>query len=319
MAFQGSKKIGPFEVPGDQAREWLKLPTNANGRPNSLVLRPSWIGIDVARRSRDEWIIDFQGLSEAEAAYFAGPYAHVVEKVKPLRDKNARASRRENWWLHGDSQPKMRAAIRGRRAFIVTPEVSKHRVFVWATNPILPDCKLMVIARDDETSFGILQSRFHEGWALATGSWHGVGNDPRYTPSTTFETFPFPDGLTPDRPAVSYAEDARAQAIACAAQALVAARDRWLNPAELVQHIPEVVPGFPDRIVPKDEAAAAILRTRTLTSLYNTRGKPEGAWLDALHRTLDVAVAAAYGWPDDIADDDVLARLLALNHARASA
>ena len=69
----------------------------------------------------------------------------------------------------------------------------------------------------------------------------------------------------------------------------------------------------------RNEAAAAILRTRTLTKLYNTRGKPEGAWLDALHRALDAAVAAAYGWPDDIADDEVLARLLALNHAREPA
>ena len=175
----------------------------------------------------------------------------------------------------------------------------------------------MVTARDDDTTFGILHSRFHELWALRLGT--ALEDRPRYTPSTIFETFPFPDSLSPDRPAVSYAEDVRAQAITRAAEALVAARDRWLNPAELVQRVPEVVPGFPDRIVPKDEAAAAILRTRTLTKLYNTRNKPEGAWLDAFHRALDAAVAAAYGWPDDIADDEVLARLLALNHAREPA
>jgi hypothetical protein len=73
--------------------------------------------------------------------------------------------------------------------------------------------------------------------------------------------------LTPDIPAAAYAENHHAQAIARAARDLVAARDRWLNPAELVQCIPEVVPGYPDRIVPKDAAAAAILRTRTLTNL----------------------------------------------------
>lgn len=83
--------------------------------------------------------------------------------------------------------------------------------------------------------------------------------------------------------------------------------------------MPEVVPGFPDRIVPRNAAAAQALKKRTLTNLYNTRGTPEGAWLDALHRRLDEAVAAAYGWPADISPDDALAALLALNHARPHA
>ena len=98
---------------------------------------------------------------------------------------------------------------------------------------------------------------------------------------------------------------------------MVEARDRWLNPPELVQRVPEVVPGFPDRLLPRDEKAAATLRDRTLTNLYNQRGTPAGAWLDNLHRALDEAVAAAYGWPADLAEAEVLSRLLALNHARA--
>lgn len=144
-----------------------------------------------------------------------------------------------------------------------------------------------------------------------------MGNDPCYNAATCFETFPFPDALTPDLPAASYAENPRAIAIAEAARALVAARDRWLNPPELVERVPEVVPGFPDRLLPRDAAAAATLRSRTLTALYNTRATPEGAWLDGLHRALDAAVAAAYGWPAALDDAEVLARLLALNLARA--
>lgn len=108
-------------------------------------------------------------------------------------------------------------------------------------------------------------------------------------------------------------------AAAAAARDLVEKRDRWLNPPELVTIVPEVVPGFPDRVLPKDAAAAEILKKRTLTNLYNTRGTPAGAWLDNLHRALDEAVAAAYGWPAELSDDEVLARLLALNHARAPA
>jgi type II restriction/modification system DNA methylase subunit YeeA len=317
ITFQGSKKVGPFEVAGKTARQWLQLPSNPNGRCNSDVLRPSWIGIDVARRMRDEWIIDFTGLPQVEAAYFASPYAYVVEHVKPLRDANARDTRRRNWWLHGDAQPKMRASIKNMQRCIVTPEVSKHRVFTWLPKPVLPDCQLMVVARDDDTTLGILHSRFHEVWALRLGT--ALEDRPRYTPSTTFETFPFPEGLTPDRPSREYVGDPRATAIAQAAQNLVAARDRWLNPAELVLTVPEVVAGFPDRLLPKDDAAATTLRARTLTALYNLRGKSEGAWLDALHRTLDEAVAVAYGWPANLSDEEVLTRLLALNHSRLRA
>jgi len=315
VAFQGSKKVGPFEVPGEVARRWLLEPSNPNGRPNSDVLRPSWIGIDVARQPRDVWIVDFTGLTQSQAAFYTSPYAYVVQHVKPMRDANARDTRRLNWWLHGDAQPRMRAAIKSVERCIVTPEVSKHRIFAWAPQPVLPDCKLMVIARNDDVTFGILQGRIHEIWALAVGSWHGVGNDPRYTPSTTFETFPFPPGLTPKCPATSYAASPHAQAIAQAAQALVTARDHWLNPPELVTRTPEVVPGYPDRLLPRGASAAATLRARTLTALYNTRGTPAGAWLDGMHRTLDDAVAAAYGWPTDLPDTDVLSRLLALNQA----
>ena len=77
---------------------------------------------------------------------------------------------------------------------------------------------LIVIAREDDTAFGILHSRFHELWALRLGT--SLEDRPRYTPSTTFETFPFPEGLTPDIPAEQYADDPRAQKIAAAAKRL---------------------------------------------------------------------------------------------------
>ena len=211
----------------------------------------------------------------------------------------------------------MRAALAPQVRYIATPTVSKHRVFAWLDSRIQPDHQLVAIARDDDTTLGILHSRFHEAWSLRLGT--SLEDRPRYTPTTTFETVPFPEGLTPNIPAGSYAQDPRAIAIAEAARALTEARDRWLNPAELVDHVPEVVPGFPDRIVPRNAAAAQALKKRTLTNLYNTRGTPEGAWLDALHRRLDEAVAAAYGWPADISPDDALAALLALNHARPHA
>ncbi|OYW85339.1 MAG: hypothetical protein B7Z22_08770 [Hyphomonas sp. 32-62-5] len=150
------------------------------------------------------------------------------------------------------------------------------------------------------------------------GTFLGVGNDPRYTPSTTFETFPFPEGLTPNISAAGYADDPRAQAIATAAARLNELRENWLNPPDLVKRVPEVVPGYPDRILPVDERAAEILKKRTLTNLYNERP----AWLDHAHRDLDRAVAAAYGWQADfdsgtLTEDEILKRLFELNQERA--
>ena len=166
---------------------------------------------------------------------------------------------------------------------------------------------MIAIARDDDTTFGILHSRFHEIWSLRLGT--SLEDRPRYTPSTTFETFPFPAGLSPDVPATDYAADPRAVAIAEAARWLVKLRDRWINPPEWVEWVDEPVPGYPKRPIPRDEDAAKALKKRTLTNLYNARPQ----WLVDAHEALDSAVAAAYGWSADISDDDVLREFLALN------
>ena len=145
-------------------------------------------------------------------------------------------------------------------------------------------------------------------------------NRPRYTPSTTFETYPVPAGLTPNIPAADYALDPRAIKIAAAAARLNDLRENWLNPADLVKRVPEVVPGYPDRLLPVSPEAEAVLKKRTLTNLYNA--KP--AWLSHAHKALDEAVADAYGWGDDwragkLTDDEILSRLFHLNQDRAKA
>jgi hypothetical protein len=314
VAFMATTKGGAFDVSGDLAREWLRLPTNVNGRPNSDVLRPWRNGMDVTRRAADKWIVDFNLMSEACAAGYEVPFEHLQKFVRPEREKNRRDSYRAAWWRFVELRQGMRAKLEPSARFIATPRVAKHRLFVWLPATVCPDSQLIVVARNDDTTLGILHSRFHELWSLRQGSWLGVGNDPRYTPSTTFETFPFPEGLTPDLPAASYAADPRAQRIAAAAAELVRLRDNWLNPPEWVTRVPEVVPGYPDRLLPVPEHAAE-LKKRTLTNLYNLRP----TWLANAHRDLDAAVAAAYGWPADLSDDEVLARLFQLNQERAAA
>lgn len=329
IAFIGPQKNGPFNIPGVDARAWLERP-NPHGRGNDEVLRPWVNGMDITRRSSGSWIVDFGGeLDEADAMLFEIPFAHIVENVKPERLKNSRATRAKYWWRHGEVMPAMRAALSERHRFIGTPRVAKYRVFVWLGNSVLPDCQVVAIARADDTTFGILHSRFHELWSLRMGT--SLEDRPRYTPTTTFETFPFPEGLTPADtggpietldtgivlPSVAPEYRQAALAIAEAAHRLDHLRRNWLNPPEWTDSVPEIVPGYPDRIIIKPGFEKE-LKTRTLTNLYNARP----AWLTHAHHALDVAVARAYGWDDDtpeIPETDILRRLLALNLARASA
>jgi type II restriction/modification system DNA methylase subunit YeeA len=293
IGFLGVCKGGPFDLDGEVARQWLALPVNPNGRPNSDVLKPRLIGRDVVGRRSDHWIVDFGPDATIDtAALYEVPFEHVVEHVKPVRDVNRDAHLRKYWWLHQRPRPEMRAATHHLERFIVTPAVSKHRIFVWANHDVVPDHKLFVFARQDDFFFGVIHSRAHEVWSSRLASRHGVGNDLAYNVTTCFETFPlpWPPGQEPSR-------DERVHAIAQAARVLDEARQAWLNP--------------PD-------ADEQTLKKRTLTNLYNQRP----TWLTNLHAALDRAVWAAYGWddPDPLAvpEDEILARLLALNAQRSA-
>ena len=328
VCFMGASKKGAFDISGDISRQWLMIP-NPHGKPNSQVLRPLCNGIDLTRRTRDMWIIDFGvDMSEIDASLYEAPFLYIVENVKPIRIKNNREAYRKYWWRHAEARPGMRTALADLDRFIATPAVAKHRTFSWLNAAVLADQATLIIARADDTTFGILHSRFHELWSLRLCTWLGKGNDPRYTPTTTFETFPFPAGLTPADTKHGTAtlasgaivpqveEDRRTVAaeIAEAAHRLNTLRENWLNPPEWIERVPEVVPGYPDRIIPKPEHATE-LKKRTLTNLYNQRP----AWLDHAHRALDATVAAAYGWDNyspEMPDAEILSRLLALNGGR---
>jgi type II restriction/modification system DNA methylase subunit YeeA len=286
ICFLGIMKGGLFDIDAKTAYEMLSAPLNPNGKSNSDVVKHRLGGQDVTGRPREGWIIDFIQMSECEAALYEMPFEYVKEHVRPARDKARDALMHTKWWLHGRSRPALRLAIHGLKRCIVTPEVSKHRVFAWMDTNTVPDHKLHVIARDDDYMLGVLQSRVHQEWTLAQCSWIGVGNDPSYSSSRTFETFPFPW-----IPRKEPQEDPRLRAIAAAAQELVKKRDTWLNP--------------PD-------APAAELKKRTLTNLYNENP----TWLQDAHHSLDEAVLAAYGWPKDLSDQDILTRLLQLNAER---
>lgn len=313
ISLVGNQKSGPFDISGALAREWLRLPRNPNGRPNSDVLRPWCNGMDVVRRPSGKWIIDFgMTMSDKEAARYERPYSYVEKKVLPMRQRSRVKGALDAWWRHWCPRPRMLQALAGKTRFIATPTLSKYRLFVWLDVAICPDHQLIVIARDDDTTFGILHSRFHEAWSLRLGA--SLEDRPRYTPTTTLLTFPFPNGLSPNLPAAAHAQDSRATAIAASTRRLVELRDRWLNPPEWVKWVEEPAPGYPKRPVPRSEAAADQLKERTLTNLYNQRPR----WLADAHDSLDSAVASAYGWDERISEADALAALLELNRSRSA-
>lgn len=314
ISLMGDTKVGPFDLPGEEARRMLLLPTNVNGKPNSDVVVPWVNGMDLTRRSRDMFIIDFGvEMSEPDAAAYEVPFEHVRAHVYPQRSKSRRKAYRERWWLHAEPRPAMRKQIASLSRCIVTPRVAKHRLFCWVSRPTLPDSRVIVFGREDDYSLGVLHSRAHEVWSIRTGGHHGVGNDPQYTPTVSFETFPFPWPLnTPDETLTAEQRRHR-DAIGEAARELDERRRHWLNPPEWVREVPDVIPSLPPRLLPVDEHAEQQLKKRTLTNLYNERP----TWLANLHDTLDAAVCAAYDWPADITDEQMLERLLALNLERA--
>lgn len=337
--FYTTVKGGPFECGAELARQWLTKP-NPNGRSNAVVLRRWANGLDIVRRAADSWLVDFGcNMSEDDARLFEGPYKHVRDNVYPLRLASNRESYKKYWWLFAEPVPKMRASVSPLSRQLVTVIVAKHRIFSWLDQRILPDHALAVIAREDDYTFGVLHSRLHQVWSLRLGT--SLEDRPRYTPTTCFETFPFPKGLTPadtsNQSTEAYSGGAlipaglpahlktRAGEVALAAKRLYDLRERWLNPPEWTQRVPEAVPlgmqesPYPDRVLPRETLSLAerkMLEWRTLTNLYNE--PPE--WLSSAHTALDKAVADAYGWHyrSNMSDEEILAMLLAENRARSA-
>ncbi|WP_299823075.1 DNA methyltransferase [uncultured Pontibacter sp.] len=280
VSFEEAEKLGLNRTPGLENH-----------------IRPYRNGKDLTAIPRGKYVIDFFGFTEKQLMVeYPEVYQHLLETVKPHRAQNNRASRRENWWIFAENQPAVRQAISGLEKYIVTGYVAKHRIFQFLSKDILPDDGLLAFGLNDGYSLGVLSSRIHVLWSFATGGNMGVGNDSMYNNSTCFQTFPFPA-----------ATEAQQEQIRSIAEALDAHRKQ-----RQAQH-----------------------PTLTITDMYNVLGKlRSGEPLNAkeqktheqglvsillqLHTELDAAVAAAYGWPANLPEEEILERLVALNKERAA-
>ncbi len=278
FAYQGPIPVGKgFLLESGEAAKLLRL-TDADYRK---VIRPYLIGKDIAEdpgQQPTRWIIDFGTRSLEEASEWPAALDVVRKLVKPFRDKNRRKTRREKWWLLGELVPALRAALKPLDRYIGGTATGKRLFFCWVDPWTCPSNAMNVFAFDDQYSIGVLSSAVHEGWAWGQSST--MRTDLRYTPTTVFETFPWPVPSIESRATID-----------ALSQALFSLR------GEL-----------------------CLGRKVGLTTLYNEVDEGMHKELKDLHRDLDRAVVAAYGWPAAVADDPTESnrRLLELNKAIAA-
>jgi hypothetical protein len=258
------------------------------------IIKPYLNGKDLTGRSRSVRVIDLFGLAENEVlTRFPQVYQHVYEHVKPERDANRDRGFREKWWLHGRARPDFRQAVTGLDRYIATSEVAKHRTFSFVDSSVLPDGGLIVFALSDAYFLGVMSSRFHVLWTLATGGDLG-GNTPRYAIAHCFLPFPFP-----------VATDTQLANIRELARALDTHRKR-----QQAQHSGLTLTDLYN-VVEKLRAGQLLNAKEQITHEQGL-----AAVVLSLHRQLDAAVADAYGWPATLSDAEVLTRLMQLNQQR---
>ena len=315
---------GPGFIVTPRQAETLGLGTTPGLEKHILPYRN---GRDIAQRPKDVMVIDLFPLSADEVRErFSKVYQHVVERVKPKRDNNRREYRRRNWWLFGENIPVARDYLFSVPKYISTVETSKHRFFQFLDANVRPDNMLVCVGSDTASLLAMLSSRVHVHWSIEAGGWLGMGNDPRYSKSLTFEPMPFP------------------------------ALDGQSNLALMLDDLGERLDSFrKERLAEHDFL--------TMTALYNVLERvrelesgcevpaltPEerdiheaglASVLKEIHDDIDRTVLEAYGWADltpalvgrpgatmpsphktpeqEEAEEELLARLVALNRERAA-
>lgn len=280
-----------FVVTSSEAKSLAQLSKSA-----AQVLKPLRNGRDLTDPPRELFVIDAFGFSADELRKSSpAVYEHLVRFVKPERDANARPKLKRDWWIFGEPRKTLRAGLVGLERYIATVETSKHRFFQFLESTIVPEHKLVAIASADAFVLGVLSSRLHSTYALRAGSWLGVGNDPVYAKSRCFDPFPFPDCAEPQK------EKIRALAEELNAHRKHAQSQHKLGLTAIYNVLEKIRANQPLTAKEQHVHDAAFVST-----------------LRHLHDEIDREVAAAYGWPWPLGDEEILTRVVALNAARVA-
>jgi hypothetical protein len=291
LAFMGAKLVGDGFVVTPAEAVALGLGSTPGLEKH---IKPFLNGRDLTETPRGVLVIDLYGLAAEEVrARFPKVFQHLATTVKPERDQNKRAAYRDNWWIFAEPRARFRASVAGLPCYVATSEVGKHRFFTLLDGATFPDGALIALTLPDAFHLGVLSSRFHVVFALAAGGT--LEDRPRYQTTNCFDPFPFPA-----------ATDAQRSKIARLAEELDAHRKRaqaehGLGLTTIYNVLERLRAG--EALTPKEK----LVHDRALVST-----------LRLLHDDLDSAVAAAYGWPPDLSDAEILERLVALNAERAA-
>lgn len=188
LSFQACELSGQgFIVSTEQAAEWIK-----SNNKNQKVLKEMLDGRTLINPNLEKNIvIDFENMTYDEAEEYEEIFEYVRKHVKPEREQNKEKKRINKWWQFGRHRPIMRRALQGLKWYCCLPKVAKHTYFQKIQVEILPCEANMVVASDDYFTLGVLNSRLHRDWVDVQKST--LKSDTRYTNTTCFETFPFPE------------------------------------------------------------------------------------------------------------------------------
>jgi hypothetical protein len=259
------------------------------------VVRPYRNGRDLISGGSRKYLIDAFAFSpEALRTQFPAIYQHLLTSVKPERDKNNRASYRLKWWQFAEPRREFRPALDGLQRYIGTTETTKHRVFQFVDGNVIPDHMIVAFALDDAYAAGVLSSRIHVEWALASGGT--LEDRPRYTKSKCFDPFPFP---SPSELLKSKIRTIAEELDAFRKQRQKEHPDLTLTQMyNVLEKLKASVPLDEDDEVIKDKGLILVLKE--------------------LHEKLDALVFEAYGWPQTLTNEQILEKLVTLNHERVA-
>ncbi|MGO4170682.1 class I SAM-dependent DNA methyltransferase [Bosea sp. TAF32] len=290
LSSRGMMLFGKGFIVSPQQAEALGLGRRAGLEEHIRLYRN---GRDLMARPRGAMAIDLYGLRPDHVReQYPEVYQHLLRTVKVERDRNRDADIRARWWLFGRTRDEIRPVLAPLQRYIATVETAKHRVFQFLDASILPDNMLVAVALSDAFHLGVLSSRIHVTWCLAQGAT--LEDRPRYSKSRCFDPFPLPD-----------AAELQKEAIRRPTEKLDALRK-------------QVLADHPDLTLTKlYNVREAIRAGRALTTAEaDIRDRGLVLILDEHHDAIDAAVAAAYGWPVDLAAEEMLTRLVALNRQR---
>jgi hypothetical protein len=192
--FQGVIPLGMgFLVDESQVKDWIKADYK-----NRKILKLFSTGVNLVKNPHgrpERWIIDFSDMSIEEVSEYVLPFEQVKNGVKPERDKNRRTTRRINWWKFGENAPKMRRTLAPLSQYFAVPRLSKWAIFIPSPISWLPGDRAVVVASEDFYILGILSSKTHRTWMHSQKST--LEDRTAYTPTSCFETFPFPQNPSP--------------------------------------------------------------------------------------------------------------------------